>query len=95
MVPLEMAVRAEQSGVNRAAMDPLTVFVLSLMGGAFVAFGAIFATTVSAGAGPSDYGVTRLLVGVVSRPASLWSSSAVPSSSPATTWSSWHGRAAK
>ena len=65
MVPLEMAVRAEQSGVNRAAMDPLTVFVLSLMGGAFVAFGAIFATTVSAGAGPSDYGVTRLLVGVV------------------------------
>ena len=65
MVPLEMAVRAEQSGVNRAAMDPLTVFVLSLMGGAFVAFGAIFATTVSAGAGPSDYGVTRLLVGIV------------------------------
>jgi|KBSSwiStaDraftv2_1062776.scaffolds.fasta_scaffold559013_2 formate/nitrite transporter len=65
MVPLEMAVRAEQSGVNRAAMDSLTVFVLSLMGGAFVAFGAIFATTVSAGAGPSDYGVTRLLVGVV------------------------------
>jgi formate/nitrite transporter len=46
-------------------MDSLTVFVLSLMGGAFVAFGAIFATTVSAGAGPSDYGVTRLLVGVV------------------------------
>src|SRR5882757_6499819 len=65
MVPLEMAMRAEQSGVRRAAMDPLTVFVLSLMGGAFVAFGAIFATTVSAGAGGSAYGVTRLLVGVV------------------------------
>src|SRR4051812_5947643 len=65
MVPLEMAVRAEQSGVRRAAMDPLTVFVLSLMGGAFVAFGAIFATTVSAGAGGFSYGVTRLLVGIV------------------------------
>jgi formate transporter len=65
MVPLEMAMRAEQSGVRRAAMDPLTVFVLSLMGGAFVAFGAIFATTVSAGAAGSAYGMTRLLVGVV------------------------------
>ena len=65
MVPLEMAMRAEQSGMRRAAMDPLTVFVLSLMGGAFVAFGAIFATTVSAGAGGFSYGVTRLLVGIV------------------------------
>src|SRR3954471_15274342 len=65
MVPLEMAMRAEQSGVRRAAMNPLTVFVLSLMGGAFVAFGAIFATTVSAGAGGFSYGVTRLLIGIV------------------------------
>lgn len=65
MVPHEMAVRAEQSGVRRAAMDPLTVFMLSLMGGAFVAFGAVFATTVSAGAGGFSYGVTRLLIGVV------------------------------
>jgi formate transporter len=64
IMPSDMALRAEQSGVHRASMDPLTVLVLSLMGGAFVAFGAIFATTVSAG-GTLPYGVVRLLVGVV------------------------------
>ena len=49
IMPAEMAVRAEQGGVRRASMDPLTVLVLSVMGGAFISFGAIFATTVSAG----------------------------------------------
>ena len=49
IMPATMAARAEEAGVKRAAMDPLTVFVLSMLGGAFVAFGAIFATTVSAG----------------------------------------------
>ena len=64
IMPASMAVRAEQSGVNRAATDPLTVFVLSILAGAFVAFGAIFATTVTAGTGLS-YGVGRLLTGLV------------------------------
>ena len=44
-----MAARAEESGVKRAAIDPLTLLVLSVLAGAFIAFGAIFATTVSAG----------------------------------------------
>ena len=48
-MPAAMALRAEDSGIKRAALDPFAVFVLSLLGGAFVAFGAIFATTVSAG----------------------------------------------
>jgi formate transporter len=65
IMPSDMAVRAEQSGVRRAAMDPLTVLVLSVMGGALVAVGAMFATTVSAGGGALPYGVVRLLVGVV------------------------------
>jgi formate/nitrite transporter len=64
ILPASMAVRAEQSGVTRAATDPLTVFVLSILAGAFVAFGAIFATTVTAGGGLS-YGVGRLLTGLV------------------------------
>jgi formate/nitrite transporter len=64
ILPASMAVRAEQSGVIRAATDPLTVFVLSILAGAFVAFGAIFATTVTAGGGLS-YGVGRLLTGLV------------------------------
>ena len=65
IMPPDMAVRAEQSGVRRAAMDPLTVLVLSVTGGAFIAFGAIFATTVSAGTGVLPYGVARLLTGAV------------------------------
>lgn len=64
IMPADMAVRAEETGVRRASMDHLTVLVLSVMAGAFIAFGAIFATTVSAGVG-LPYGVTRLLTGVV------------------------------
>ena len=44
-----MAARAEEAGVKKAASDPLTVFVLSVLAGAFISFGAIFATTVAAG----------------------------------------------
>jgi formate transporter len=65
ILPAEMAVRAEQAGVHRASMDLLTVVVLSVVGGAFVSFGAIFATTVSAGSGALPYGVAKLLSGVV------------------------------
>lgn len=76
IMPAAMAVRAEDSGIRRAGLDPLAVFVLSLLGGAFVAFGAIFATTVSAGTFASTdasglvssaglpYGIVRLLVGL-------------------------------
>jgi formate/nitrite transporter len=77
ILPATMAARAEEGGVKRASMDPLTVFVLSVMAGAFISFGAIFATTVSAGnvlIAASDsstasavlpYGVMRLLSGLV------------------------------
>ena len=76
IMPAAMAARAEESGVKKAAMDPLTVVILSVAG-AFVAFGAIFATTVSAGSilvtaadgAPAasaalPYGIGRLLIGV-------------------------------
>src|SRR5262249_50110933 len=46
-------------------MDPLTLLVLSVLAGAFIAFGAIFATTVSAGSAALPYGVGRLLTGLV------------------------------
>ena len=49
ILPAAMAVRAEESGVKRASTDPLTLLVLSVLAGAFISFGAIFATTVSAG----------------------------------------------
>src|SRR5215471_1231176 len=49
ILPAAMAARAEESGVKRISTDPLTLFVLSILAGAFIAFGAVFATTVSAG----------------------------------------------
>jgi formate/nitrite transporter len=64
IMPASMAVRAEQSGIKRATTDPLIVMVLSVLAGAFISFGAIFATTVTAGAG-LPYGVGRLLSGLV------------------------------
>jgi formate transporter len=65
IMPTTMAVRAEESGVRRASTDPLNLLVLSVLVGAFISFGAIFATTVSAGAAGMPYGVVRLLVGLV------------------------------
>jgi formate transporter len=65
IVPADMAVRAEEAGVRRASLDLLTVLVLSVLAGAFISFGAIFATTVSAGTAGLPYGVARLLTGIV------------------------------
>src|SRR6201995_604165 len=75
--PAAMAVRAEESGIKRALQDPMVSFVLSVLAGAFVAFGAIFATTVTAGTMTTfgadgtlassavlPYGIGRLLAGV-------------------------------
>jgi formate transporter len=66
LLPQEMATRAEQIGVRKAQMPALTMFVLAILAGAFIALGALFATTVAAGtAGAMPYGVVRLLVGLV------------------------------
>jgi formate/nitrite transporter len=65
VMPAAIAARAEQAGVTRAALDPLTLLVLSLLAGAFVAFGAVAATTIGAGAGGLPFGVVRLLTGIV------------------------------
>jgi formate transporter len=64
ILPSAMAVRAEESGVKRVATDTSTLLALSVLAGAFIAFGAMFATTVSAGAG-LPYGVVKLLGGLV------------------------------
>lgn len=78
LLPAEMATRAEYLGVRKAEMPTFTMLMLSILAGAFIALGAIFATTVAAG-GMSvtavdgtvafstglPYGVTRLLTGLV------------------------------
>ena len=76
-MPAAMAVLAEESGIKRASLDPMVSFVLSILAGAFVAFGAIFATTVLAGTMTTftadgtlassavlPYGIGRLLAGL-------------------------------
>jgi formate transporter len=76
LLPPEMAARAEFLGVRKAEMPFLKMFMLSVLAGAFISLGAIFATTVGAGTmslTASDgavafstglpYGITRLLMG--------------------------------
>ena len=62
--PAEVAHKAGSVGVAKAAMRPFDVFVLAVLAGAFIALGAIFATTVMAGGGGLPYGVVRLLGGL-------------------------------
>jgi formate transporter FocA len=65
-IPPEMAVKAEDVGVKKATMGTRNTFFLSVMAGQFIALGAIFATTVVAGAGGQlPFGVTKLLTGLV------------------------------
>lgn len=66
LLPPEMALKAEQLGVKKAGADALSTFVLAVLAGAFIALGAVFATTVVAGSGDAlPYGVVRLLAGLV------------------------------
>ncbi len=78
LLPPEMASRAELLGVRKAEMPFLQMFMLAILAGAFIALGAIFATTVSTGSMPVTapdgsvafttglpYGVIRLLTGLV------------------------------
>ncbi len=62
--PAEVARKAELVGVTKAGMETFSVFVLAVLAGAFIAMGAIFATTVAAGGSTLPYGVVRLLAGL-------------------------------
>lgn len=63
LLPAEMAVKAAETGAKKTGLDLLRMFLLAILAGAFIAMGAIFATTVSAGGTSLPYGVTRLLAG--------------------------------
>ncbi len=65
LLPAEMARKAELVGEQKTRMDRLSLFSLAVLAGAFIALGAMFATTVLAGAdGVLPFGVTRLLAGI-------------------------------
>lgn len=65
LLPAEIARKAEQIGVQKARLDALTLFVLAILAGAFIALGAMFATTVLAGSDALPFGFGRLLAGMV------------------------------
>ena len=65
LMPPQMASRAEAIGIRKAAADFWTMFSLAILAGAFISTGAIFSTTVAAGASALPYGVARLLSGIV------------------------------
>jgi formate/nitrite transporter len=66
LVPAEIARKAETVGAQKARLDTITLLVLAILAGAFIALGAMFATTVLAGAdGVIPFGVSRLLAGTV------------------------------
>lgn len=66
LLPAEMARRAEYLGERKASAPLLAMFSLAVLAGAFIALGAVFATTIAAGtSGDLPYGVTKLLTGFV------------------------------
>jgi formate/nitrite transporter len=66
LVPPEMAKKAEEVGVKKAALDAGRTLALGVLAGTFIALGACFMTTVTAGAAQSSWppGVVRLFGGV-------------------------------
>jgi formate transporter len=65
LLPPQMAERAEQTGYKKARMRALDTFVLAVLAGSFISLGAMFSTTVLAGATPAlPFGVSRLLAGL-------------------------------
>lgn len=63
LLPVEMATQAEHVGVSKIQMSVTKTLVLSILAGAFISFGAVFFTSVTAGSTMS-FGVTRLLGGL-------------------------------
>ena len=65
LLPAEIAQKAETVGVQKTRLDILSFLALAVLAGAFIALGAMFATTVLAGAdGVLPFGLSRLLAGV-------------------------------
>ncbi len=64
LMPAEMARRAEEAGVTKAAMPARRLFALAVLAGAFISLGALFSTITMTGAEGLPFGVGRLLGGL-------------------------------
>jgi formate/nitrite transporter len=66
LLPPEIAQKAELLGAEKTRLDVVSLLILAVLAGAFIALGAMFATTTLAGAdGVLPFGVSRLLAGAV------------------------------
>ena len=65
LLPPETVIACEAAGVAKVRRGTMALFVLGLLAGAFISFGALFMTVVTTGAGEMPWGVTRLLGGTV------------------------------
>ena len=60
LLPAEIAEKAEAIGVQKTKLDVLSLLALAVLAGAFIALGAMFATTVLAGAdGVLPFGLSQ------------------------------------
>lgn len=64
-LPPKMALKAADAGVSKANMATFPMFMLAILAGAFIALGAIFATTATAGASVLPFGITKIIGGLV------------------------------
>ncbi|MCZ8149329.1 MAG: formate/nitrite transporter family protein [Roseomonas sp.] len=65
-LPPEIAAKAEADGVAKAGQDSVTLLVLGILGGAFIAFGAIFSNVALTGAETAlPFGLARVVAGLV------------------------------
>ena len=62
--PKEIAARVEAAGVGKAGLNFLPLLMLSILAGAFIAFGAMFYTMMVTDSG-LGFGLTRILGGMV------------------------------
>jgi formate transporter len=66
LLPADIARKAERIGAQKARLETGRLFALAVLAGAFIGLGAMFATTVLAGAnGVLPLGIGRLLGGLV------------------------------
>src|SRR3954469_2043467 len=64
-LPPEIAAKAEADGVAKAGQDAVTLLTLGVLGGAFIAFGAIFSNVALTGAETLPFGLARSIAGIV------------------------------
>ncbi len=63
--PAEVATKTVNIGIKKANLDFWTMFFLALLGGVYIALGAILATTVSTNGPEFPFGVNSLLKGLI------------------------------